>query len=207
MIACLKGELFYKSPEKLIVDVGGVGYEVFMPPNSLNQLPETGDDIFLHIHMNVREDALTLYGFIDVAEKEMFLLLLNVSGIGPKLAVNIVSSISPAELGHAILSEDIHRLIQLPGVGKKTAERLCLELKDKVHFLPTTEEIPASIVDAKKEPEDQRSRDVVSALVNLGYPAPRARQALDTLRRQIPEDAFIGMSLEEMLRQTLRSLA
>lgn len=206
MIACLKGELFYKSPEKLIVDVGGVGYEVLLPPNSIGRLPEIGEEVFLYIHTSVREDSLTLYGFVEIAEKEMFLLLISVSGVGPKLALNIVSNISPADLGRAILAEDLQRLTRLPGIGKKTAERLFLELKDKVPFLPANLEVAQAPVESR-ELDDQRGRDVVSALVNLGYPAPKARQAVERLRRQTPEDTFQSMNLEEMLRQTLRSLA
>ncbi|MCK4838122.1 MAG: Holliday junction branch migration protein RuvA, partial [Desulfobulbaceae bacterium] len=132
MIASLRGVLAHKSPEHLIVDVGGVGYEVFYSPTGLHRLPENGEDIFLYIYTNVREDAFNLYGFLEIKEKEMFVLLTGVSGIGPKVAVNILAGMGPGDLASAIANTDLGRLVKLPGVGKKTAERLCLELKDKV---------------------------------------------------------------------------
>ena len=129
MIASLRGVLAHKSPENLIVDVGGVGYEVRFSPTGMHRLPEVGEEVFLHIYSSVREDAFDLYGFLEAKEKEMFILLTSVSGIGPKVGLNILSGMPPADLAGAICTSDLGRLTKLPGVGKKTAERLCMELK------------------------------------------------------------------------------
>lgn len=198
--------MLHKSAETIVVDVGGVGYEVFFPQAHQHRLPRSGEEVILHVQMVVREDAISLYGFLDAAEKRMFLVLTGVSGVGPKLARNMLSAASPAEISRSILAEDIVRLKQLPGVGKKTAERLCLELKDKVAFVPLglPPDAPAPPPDAFG---DQRSQDVVSALLNLGYPAARARQALERVRQQMEEEAYHAMELEELLRAALRGLA
>jgi len=205
MIASLRGILAHKSPESLVVDVGGVGYEVFYSPTGLHRLPEMGEDIFLYIQTNVREDAIDLYGFLEVKEKQMFVLLTGVSGIGPKVAVNILSGMAPADLASAIASSDLGRLVKLPGVGKKTAERLCLELKDKVQFAAVSESVVLGVPDIA--PDDQQSVDVISALVNLGYPPANARKAIEKVRTTIGEDGFTELTLEELLRQALRSIA
>jgi Holliday junction DNA helicase RuvA len=204
MIACLRGILFQKLPESLIVDVGGVGYEVFFPQSGQGRLPAVGEEVFLHIQTVVREDAFNLYGFLEPSEKEMFQLLNTVSGIGPKLAMHILAGISPAEMARAILHDDLARLTRLPGVGKKTAERLCLELKDKVQFVP--EALSACSPGLIVPREDERVHDAISALLNLGYPAVRAREALAVVRQQAGAEAFAAMRLEELLRQTLRAL-
>lgn len=206
MIASLRGSLLYKSTESLIIDVGGVGYEVYFPQTSHSRLPEIGQEVFLHIFTAVREDALNLYGFIEPEEKEMFCLLVGVSGIGPKMAINILSSITPGAMARAIAADDVPRLKQLPGIGKKTAERLCLELKDKIQFVPEGQEIavPVGVPDTF---DDQCSNDAVSALVNLGYSPVSAKEALRAVRNQIPEETYSAMRLEELLRHALRSLA
>jgi len=204
MIACLRGVLFKKLTETLIVEVGGVGYEVFFPQGGHSRLPGEGEDIFLFIQTVVREDAFSLYGFLEPAEKEMFQLLDTVSGIGPKVAMNILSGISPSDMAQAILHDDLARLTRLPGVGKKTAERLCLELKDKVNFLPAAMSAPAP--SRAEISEDERVRDAISALVNLGYPPARARDALQAVRQQAEADVFAAMRIEDLLRQALRAL-
>jgi Holliday junction DNA helicase RuvA len=204
MIASLKGVLAHKSPGSLIVDVGGVGYEVFFSPTGLHRLPEEGEEIFLHIQTNVREDAIDLYGFLEIREKEMFVLLTGVCGIGPKVAVNILSGMAPADLASAIVSSDLGRLVKLPGVGKKTAERLCLELKDKVQFAAASDSALLGLPDITQD--DQQSADVISALINLGYPPANARKAIDKVRSTIGEDGFSELSLEELLRHSLRSM-
>lgn len=202
MIACLRGELFSKTPESLIIDVGGVGYQVHAPRAKPDRFPAVGEEIFLHIHTDVREDAITLYGFFEPDEKKMFLQLIAVSGVGPRLALNILSGLPAAALAEAICADDIGRLTRIPGVGKKTAERLCLELKDKVRFLPER----LQTASAATEAEDQRSADAVSALVNLGYPPARAREAVKAVQRQVAPELFAAMPIEELLRQALRSL-
>jgi Holliday junction DNA helicase RuvA len=208
MIARLRGELLHRTSEALVVDVGGVGYEVHFPEAHHHRLPRLGEEVVLQIHTVVREDAISLYGFLDAAEKELFLLLMGVSGVGPKLARNVLSAATPAEIGRAIAAGDVGRLKQLPGVGKKTAERLCLELKDKVDFIPLGGSVPAAAVVASPEAfSDQPSRDALSALMNLGYPAARARQVLEQVRRQMGEEAYSALALEELLRSALRGLA
>lgn len=201
MIASLRGELQIKTPDKLIIDVNGIGYEVYFCRAGIQQLPEVGQEVFLHTYLNVREDALDLYGFVSVEEKEMFIVLLQVSGIGPKVALNMLSAISPHDLAMAIVSEDLLRLTKLPGIGKKTAERLCLELKEKVVVFGQHGESYESF-----EPSvDSVSQDVISALVNLGYPQAKAREALHRIKAQHKEEW--PLELEELLRLSLRSLA
>ncbi len=206
MIASLKGELFQKSPDKLIVDVNGVGYEVFLSSASLQKMPTAGEEVFLHIHTSVREDSLTLFGFADMEEKEMFLLLINVTGVGPKLALTILSGIRPDALSRAISTRDIGRLTTVSGVGKKTAERLCLDLQDKVGFMLTLDEHDRDEIIADAG-DHGTTADVISALVNLGYPSVRAHQALAVVRKRIPSEKFSALRVEELLRETLRSLA
>jgi holliday junction DNA helicase RuvA len=206
MISCLKGELFYKSAEKVTVFVNGVGYEVFLSTVSFEKLPPLGEEVFLHIYTHVREDLLTLFGFADTDEKKMFLLLLNVSGVGPKLALAILSGISPVNLARAIAAKDIARLTALSGVGKKTAERICLDLQDKVGFIAGDDhEFPD--FGTGSPVEGSKAKDVVSALVNLGYPQSRAHIALASVKKRVSPESFAAMRVEELIRETLRSLA
>jgi Holliday junction DNA helicase RuvA len=172
MIAQLAGALAYKSPEHLVVDVQGVGYQVLVSLNSFYRLPEPGAAVRLLIHTHVREDALQLYGFIDREEKELFLLLTSVSGIGPRLALNILSGRPTPELLDALEAGDLVRLVAIPGVGKKTAERLVVELRDKI-----------KLVKGARGADDGRratglEAEAVSALVNLGYRHNEAERAV-----------------------------
>jgi Holliday junction DNA helicase RuvA len=206
MISCLKGELFHKSPEKVTILVNGVGYEVFLSSTSLEKLPQLGEDVFLHTYTYVREDTLTLFGFADTDEKKMFLLLINVSGVGPKLALSVLSGINPVDLARSIATKDITRLTGLSGVGKKTAERLCLDLKDKVGFIVSgDEELPDFA--AGSQVEGSKEKDVISALMNLGYPQSRAYIALSEVKRRFSPESLVEMRVEELIRETLRSLA
>ena len=205
MIACLKGEVIAKTFDKAIIDVNGVGYEVHITHSVFSMLPDIGQETFLHVHTYVREDAITLFGFSDTDEKNVFLILMGVSGIGPKLALTILSGIKPAELARAISSKNIGRLTQLSGVGKKTAERLCLELKNKIDPAITQPESPEQPGLPEKS-DDRRVSDVISALINLGYPETRANEALNSVKRQLPDDSFSNMPLEELLRRTLGAL-
>jgi Holliday junction DNA helicase RuvA len=172
MIAQLAGALAYKSPEHLIVDVQGVGYQVFVSLNSFYRLPEPGDPVRLQIHTHVREDALQLYGFLDRAEKDLFLLLLGVSGIGPRLALNILSGTPSQELEDALEAGDVVRLLAIPGVGKKTAERLVVELRDKIKLVKGVRGTDDGLRATGTEAE------AVSALVNLGYRRAEAERAV-----------------------------
>ena len=172
MIAQLAGALAHKSPEHIVVDVQGVGYQVFVSLNSFYRLPEPGDRVALLIHTHVREDALQLYGFIDRQEKDLFLLLVSVSGIGPRLALNILSGTPAHELQEALETGDLARLVATPGIGKKTAERLIVELRDKVKLLKGTREGGDGRRATGMEAE------AVSALVNLGYRRNEAERAV-----------------------------
>ncbi|PLX79494.1 MAG: Holliday junction branch migration protein RuvA [Desulfuromonas sp.] len=177
MIALVRGQVAFKSLDHLIIDVGGVGYRLFIPLSTYYALPEEGE-VSLYTHTHVREDALLLYGFITRDELELFTILIGITGIGPKLAVNLLSHIPVYDLKLAISCGDVKRLSSLPGIGKKTAERLVLELKDKVSPAPgerpSATEIPAGAV-------TDPLQDVLSALVNLGYKENQARKILEEM--------------------------
>jgi Holliday junction DNA helicase RuvA len=173
MIALLRGTLIEKHPNQVIVDTGGVGYDVTIPVSTFTQLPEAGNEVRLRIHTHVREDALSLFGFVTQDEKAMFERLIGVSGIGPKLAVTIHSGLAAPELVRAIRRGEVERLVRIPGIGKKTAERMVLELRDKLPA-PAGEE-PETPTAAALSPVDQ---DVLSALLNLGCGRPQAEAAV-----------------------------
>jgi Holliday junction DNA helicase RuvA len=198
MIALVRGTLAYKSIDHVIIDVGGVGYRLFIPLSTFYSLPETGE-ISLFTHTHVREDSLLLYGFLSLEEKNLFVILIGISGIGPKLAVNILSHIPAGDLKRAIAAGDIKRLSGLPGIGKKTAERLVLELKDKVgpagEPAKTVESSPAAGMAA-----GDLIGDVMSALVNLGYKENQARKVLESM--ELAPD----LSMEEALKGALKVL-
>jgi Holliday junction DNA helicase RuvA len=196
VIAQISGTLAQKIPGEIIVDVGGVGYQVLIPLNVFYQLPEIGGAINLQIHTHVREDALQLFGFNDFAEKQIFLLLIGVSGIGPKLAINILSGIPAEELARALREGDQVRLVAIPGVGRKLAERMIVELKDKLATLA-----PAGAESAKPEGASQLMLDAVSALVNLGYKRAEAEKMV----REVLKKG--DRSLENVLKESLRLLS
>jgi len=197
MIALLTGVVAHKSPDHIILDVHGVGYRVLIPFSTYYDLPEEGGSASLHIHTSVREDAIHLYGFRTRLEKDFFQLLISVSGIGPKMARDILSNIQPAPLAQALVQGDVHKLSTIPGIGKKTAERLVLELKDKAAKLDLGS-LPA--FEAREIPAEGVTDDVVSALLNLGYKEPQVRKALAGL------DAAAGATVEELLKQALKIL-
>jgi Holliday junction DNA helicase RuvA len=197
MIAHLRGVLLEKQPNRVIVEVHGVGYDVHVPLSTFFKMAESGGEIALRIHTHVREDALMLYGFGTLLELQLFERLIGVSGIGPKLALAVLSGMDPAELIAAIRSADIGRLTGIPGIGKKTAERIGLELKDKMAALQTSEPVSAPAPTA----DTQRS-DVLSALVNLGYHRPLAERAVDAALT-----ASSAGSFESTLKHALRELA
>jgi holliday junction DNA helicase RuvA len=207
MIATLAGKLLLRYTDRVVVDVGGVGYEVFLSVDGLSRVGDLHDETFLFIHTHVREDAIILYGFIEEEEKEMFLILKTVSGIGPKLALAILSGMRVGELSRAIGARDIKLLTSLQGVGKRTAERLCVELKEKVgHLASGNLEGEGSGIEINHSAGSVQA-DVLSALVNLGYPDPVARQALVSVKKRIGEESFAQLPLEELLKEGLRALA
>src|SRR5215204_388783 len=198
MIAHLRGRLLEKHPNRVIVDVNGVGYDVHVPLSTFYEMAETGEEIKLRIHTHVREDALLLYGFATPLELHIFERLISVSGIGPKLALAVLSGIEPNELVSAIRTANVARLTGIPGVGKKIAERIGLELKEKMaSFLPA--EMAASVLPAEGE---ALRIDVLSALMNLGYHRPLAERAVDAAVKK-----SAGFSFENVLKYALRELA
>lgn len=202
MIAHLRGTLLEKTPRSVVVENHGVGYEVSVPLSTFYALPDEGE-VALHVHTNVREDAITLFGFHTRVEKAVFLLLVSVSGIGPRLAINVLSGIGPGELLEAIAGGDAARLRAIPGVGKKTAERIALELKDRAETL-LSEDGTGGRAEALVGPPGDRggAKDAVSALVNLGYPPRSAKQAVEKAGRGVD-----GANLEELIREALRLLS
>ena len=206
MIATLSGKVLIKGMDRVVIDVGGVGYEVFMSSDGISRLPERNAEAFLHIHTHVREDALLLYGFLEEEEKEMFLLLKTVSGVGPKLAQAILSGMRVSELSRAIQTQDIKLLTGLPGVGKRTAERLCMELKDKAGQIVGTGDKGMPIFGESNSTAGSIISDALSVLVNLGYSEPLARQALTAVKRRLGEELFATLPLEEMIKEGLRAM-
>lgn len=197
MIALLTGKIAHKSPEYIILDVNGVGYRVQIPFSTYYELPDTGAQISLTIYTHVKEDAISLYGFRTPAEKSFFQLLISVSGIGPKMGKDILSNVQVDELAAAITRGDLARLSAVPGIGKKTAERMILELRDKVLKM----ELAAPVSDGERAvPAAGIEEDVASALINLGYKEAVVKKTLSEMR--IAPDA----SMEEALKQALKAL-
>ena len=195
MIAHLRGKLLAKHPNQAIVETAGVGYDVTITVPTFSDLPAAGAEVALHIHTHVREDTIALYGFLRPAEKLLFEKLLTVSGIGPKLAITILSGMAADEMVGAIRGNDVARLTRIPGIGKKTAERMVLELRDKLPQLatPAMPAIPA--LNATEE-------DVLSALLNLGYQRPVAEKALAAMAREGDAKSF-----DQMFRFVLSRLS
>lgn len=177
MIALLRGTLVEKTPSRLIVDVAGVGYDVLVPLSSFYVLGDPGSEVTLRTHTHVREDVIALYGFVTRLEQDLFERLIAINGVGPKLALAVLSGIEPGELIRAVRLQDVARLTAIPGIGKKTAERIGLELKDRLRD------------------------DLLSALINLGYQRSVADKAVDAVARRQPAPRF-----EDALRDVLRAL-
>jgi holliday junction DNA helicase RuvA len=196
MIGQLRGRLAEKRPNQVLVDVGGVGYVVAVPLSTYAALGELHTEVTLLIHTHVREDALALYGFVSSREKHFFEMLLSASGVGPSLALKILSGMSVEELVPAIRGSDLARLTKIPGVGRKTAERMVVELKDKLEGVAAEAEKPAASSPAGIE------ADVVSALVNLGYDGRAAENAVGEVKREAGAGNF-----EKLLRGALQSLS
>ncbi|HSB51381.1 MAG TPA: Holliday junction branch migration protein RuvA [Dissulfurispiraceae bacterium] len=186
MIASLRGRLTAKRSDGVVIEVNGVGYAVQVPLSLLSALPEGREDIFLHVHTHVREDALQLYGFATEDERRIFTILIGISGIGPKIALSVLSTIPPEAFFQAIQSEDTDILCRVPGLGKKTAHRLILELREKLPSL--------------KDRRDRAYDDTLSALVNLGYKKNIAQEVLERAYASGPHD------IETLLRESLKYL-
>lgn len=197
MIARLNGTVIEKHLNRVVVDVAGVGYDVLVPLSTFYGLGDAGTPITLRVHTHVREDAIALYGFATALEQDLFERLISISGIGPKLALSVLSGIDPSELVRAIRFQDVVRLTRIPGVGKKTAERIGLELKDRMpHVAPAG----AGAAEAL-EPGDDLRADLLSALANLGYQRAAAEKAVDAALKKAPDASF-----EQALRDVLRGM-
>lgn len=195
MIAALRGRLFEKQPARLIVDVGGVGYDVQVPLSTYGSVGDVGSEIALRVHTHVREEQIALFGFLTALEQQIFERLISVNGIGPKVALAVLSGIAPGDLVAAVQGNEPARLTTIPGIGRKTAERIVLELRDRLPAaLPVSADAatPGSIIRA----------DLLSALVNLGYPRPTVEKAVGDVLKAQP-----GATFDEALRQALGKLA
>lgn len=201
MIALISGKIAYKGISHIVVDVQGVGYRIFIPLTTFYELPEAGQLIALHVHTHVKQDAINLFGFYTIQERDLFELLLTVSGIGPKMSMNILSGISVQELLRAISGGDVRKLVSIPGLGKKMAERLILELKEKVLKKMTSEVMPA--VDNQERINELIKEDVLSALVNLGYKSNVAQNALDKVLQVSAKE----IAMEQLLKKSLKILS
>ena len=195
MIAHLRGKLLAKHPNQAIVETGGVGYDVIISVPTFSDLPAVGSEVALHIHTHVREDALALYGFLRASEKLLFEKLITVSGIGPKLAITILSGMAADEMVGAIRGNDVAKLTRIPGIGRKTAERMVLELRDKLPEAGPATSAAMPTVSATEE-------DVLSALVNLGYQRAAAEKALTIAMKNGK-----GQSFDALFREALGALS
>lgn len=195
MIAHLRGVLFSKQPGQAIVECAGVGYDVLISIPTFTGLPAEGEGVALHIHTQVSDDAIALFGFLDREEKRLFERLITVSGVGPKLAIKMLSGLSPERTVAALRARDHASLTRIPGVGKKLAERLVVELKDKLDDLATAPVSSGSL------PAAPAAEDVLSALVNLGYQRPAAQKAIETA---VEREASTGENFDELFRAALK---
>lgn len=200
MIATLNGKLQVREPGRVIIETGGVGYEVAIPLSTYYRLPPAGSPVMLEVRQVIREDSWQLYGFMSVAEKRAFDLLMQVQHVGPKLALGVLSNLSPDDLVAAIGREDVARLDAVPGIGTRVAERIVRELRDKAAEL----KLIAPVAAAPASPAGGLLDDAVSALVNLGYKPAEAKRAVDSI---LPEDGAGEMGLENVIRRALAVLA
>jgi len=199
MIAYLRGTLFRKNPQSVVVDINGVGYQIFIPLSTFYRLPDETDTVSLHVYTHVRQDTLQLFGFQTEMEKQIFLLLISVSGIGPRVALNILSGMGFEELLSAIVGADSERISSIPGVGKKTSQRIILELKEKASKLA---EGIGGVPEERLEIKDREIyEDALSALINLGYPSKAAKKAVEIALHKDHE-----MNIETLLKEALQNL-
>jgi Holliday junction DNA helicase RuvA len=203
MIAGITGQLAHKSPAYVILDVNGVGYQVFTPLSTFYHLPDLKQNVTLKVHTHVREDALQLYGFLTNEEKDLFLLLITISGVGPKLALNILSGMPVPELVSAVQQGDVARLCSIPGIGQKIAARLALELKEKIAAIKTAE---AEVVPGENKERNRMIEDALSALVNLGYNRNVAKDVVRmvSVAYEAKEETI---SVEKLLKESLKRLS
>jgi len=204
MIARISGTLIYKHVTHVVVDAHGIGYRVFVPLTTLYELPDIGQHVNLNIHTHVKQDSINLFGFYTNEERDIFQLMISVTGIGPKLALNILSGISVRELIRAVSHGNLNRLVNIPGLGKKLAQRLILELRDKVMKLGSDEVIGET--GGYMTADELMKEDVLSALINLGYKSHNIREILDRVFHESHESKEV-LTLDVLLKKTLKILA
>jgi Holliday junction DNA helicase RuvA len=200
MIAFLRGRILDKQPNRIIVDVQGVGYELTVPLSTFYDVGDAGAEVSLRVHTHVREDAIQLYGFVTEFERQIFERLIGISGIGPKLAVAVLSGVDSRDLVASVQRGDVARLTAIPGIGKKTAERIVLELRDRLAQLA----VPGAVGGGPASSDGERLRaDLLSALQNLGYHRPQADKAVEHILSATP-DATFEQALKDVLRELMR---
>lgn len=203
MIGRLRGTLAEKQPPHLIIDIGGLGYELEVPMTTLYRLPSVGQTVTLHTHLVVREDAHLLYGFFEKRERELFRELIRLNGVGPKLALTLMSGFEADELVKVVQAQDSSALVKVPGVGKKTAERLLVELKDRFKAWQTSpamfELVPHEAAAPAELPQASAEADAVSALISLGYRPQEASKAINAIKEK-------GLASEELIRRALKGM-
>ena len=200
MIGQIRGKLIEKNPPEILIEVGGITYELQIPMSTLYQLPELGRDVLLHTHFVVREDAQLLYGFYDKGDKAMFRALIRVNGVGPKLALGILSSMDVNEFVRTVRNNDVTTMVNLPGIGKKTAERLIIEMRDRLSEWDTSASSPTSA--SLGLAEAGIKKDAETALIGLGYKPPQATRAISQVLKDNPEIS----DNEELIRLSLKSM-
>lgn len=205
MIAHLRGELVAVTADSVVIDVHGVGYRCLVPSSTRSRLPASGQTVLLYTSLQVREDSMTLYGFLTTAEYDLFELLLRVDGVGPRVALGVLSATTPDSFRRAIAFEDIGALCRLPGIGKKTAQRLVLDLKDKVGSVgPTTGVEPAGLNASPGAPAGDVYSEAAEALISLGYSRVEATQALERARKEAGEaptvETLVRLGLKHLFR-------
>ncbi|MCX5918534.1 MAG: Holliday junction branch migration protein RuvA [Deltaproteobacteria bacterium] len=198
MIAQIRGRLIHKEPGSVVVEANGLGYRVFVSLTTFYEIPDLEQTVILHTHTHVREDALQLFGFSSALEKELFQILIGVTGIGPKLALNILSGIAPEELLHSLDQRDMNRLQSVPGIGRKMAERMVVDLQEKARKIGSR----IALAPSAARPTERWAEDVISALLNLGYKKGQAEKAVEMVFRQDP-----NLALEKALKESLKILA
>jgi len=201
VIGQIRGKLIEKNPPEILMEVGGITYELQIPMSTLYQLPELGRDVLLHTHFVVREDAQLLYGFYDKGDKAMFRALIRVNGVGPKLALGILSSMDVNEFVRTVRNNDVTTMVNLPGIGKKTAERLIIEMRDRLSEWDTSASSPTSA--SLGLAEAGIKKDAETALIGLGYKPPQATRAISQVLKDNPEIS----DNEELIRLSLKSMA
>jgi len=198
VIAQIRGRLIHKEPGSVVVEANGLGYRVFVSLTTFYEIPDLEQTVILHTHTHVREDALQLFGFSSTLEKELFQILIGVTGIGPKLALNILSGIAPEELLHSLDQRDMNRLQSVPGIGRKMAERMVVDLQEKARKIGSR----IALAPSAARPTERWAEDVISALLNLGYKKGQAEKAVEMVFRQDP-----NLALEKALKESLKILA